>query len=395
MANKSVLVLYDPAQAGMTVHVRGTHFQKMLAERGWRMDFLAYSPPSNDSPRRKWRELGIALRARRFGIVYLLKISSLSLVRLLRDSGTRVVFDLTDSLWREEVGGTIWGDLDRIVAESDAVFTCNAYDTEYGARLNPRTVCLPPYADVTRFQQVRTERPSRADGVVRIGWVGSPSTLPAIKNVAAPLDRVAQRHPGIELRVVGCPDAGRLPAFPHLPVSLGPATYDQEDMIQEVLDLDIGIFPVPLDVDDYRVRGPMKAFVYMAGSVPCICHRAGECEQLIEDGRNGLLAGSPEEWETQLERLVLDPALRRTIGRAGLETVRSSYSLEAAGNRLEAALSSVLREPARRSALSAHARLLIHLARVGAQTGSYFITHRGTRSRYAAPPREGQNRVGP
>jgi glycosyltransferase involved in cell wall biosynthesis len=345
--DRSVLVVYDPSQAGVTALVRGFRFQEPLAGRGWKMEFISYTPPAPGSLRRVGRELAIALRARRCGLVYLLKVPSLSLIRRLAIVRARVVFDLTDSLWRTEVGGTVWGDLDTILAESDAVFTCNTYDTAYGAAHNARTVRLSPYAEVEEFQRVRTTRPPRADGRVRIGWIGSPSTVRAVAHVAGAIDRLAERLPSVELRVVGCRQASDLPALRHARVSLGPADYDRRVMIEEILDMDVGLYPIVIDEDDYRVRGPLKALNYMAGSVPTVCHRAGDCARIVEEGVNGMLAGSSEEWEEKLERLARDAELRRAVGRAGLETVRASYSFEKAVDDLEAAFLSVVSAPPR------------------------------------------------
>jgi glycosyltransferase involved in cell wall biosynthesis len=76
------------------------------------------------------------------------------------------------------------------------------------------------------------------------------------------------------------------------------------------------------------VRGVLKATVYMAGGIPVVCSPVGQCVDLIDDGVNGFLAGSPEEWERTLSRLIEDRDLRERIGRAGLETVRRDFSLE-------------------------------------------------------------------
>jgi glycosyltransferase involved in cell wall biosynthesis len=366
---RSVLVVYDPSQAGITASVRGFHFQEPLANRGWRMEFLQYIPASPRSARRPWRECVIAQRARRFDVVYLLKVPALSLIRRVKTiAGTPVVFDLTDSLWNEAVGGTVWSDLDAILRESDAVFTCNSYDTAYASRFNRNTVCLPPYADVTEFQRARAARTAGAGGSPRIGWVGSPSTVPGIRNVAEPLDRVAEKLPGLTLRVVGCRSEADLPPFRHLKVSLGPASYDQRTMIEEILDMDVGIYPIVIDEEDYCVRGPLKALNYMAGGVPSVSHRAGDVARIVENGRNGMLAATPEEWESRLETLLRDSSLRREMGLAGLATVRASYSFEGAVEALDAAFAGVAGGKRDRSALAASVQVVDQIVRATAQT---------------------------
>jgi len=106
----------------------------------------------------------------------------------------------------------------------------------------------------------------------------------------------------------------------------------------------------------------------MAGSVPCVCHRAGECVRLIDDGKSGMLADGPEEWEAKLEQLVCDPRLRQEMGRAGLVTVRAAYSFEKAVDDLEAAFGSVLEKRRARSPLTAGAQVLDQIVRLVART---------------------------
>jgi glycosyltransferase involved in cell wall biosynthesis len=63
--------------------------------------------------------------------------------------------------------------------------------------------------------------------------------------------------------------------------------------------------------------------------------------EIIEDGVNGFLAGTPEEWREKLGLLIADSALRERMGRAARETVQQRYSHEANYPKLKAALEKV------------------------------------------------------
>ena len=83
-----------------------------------------------------------------------------------------------------------------------------------------------------------------------------------------------------------------------------------------------------VEVETDSGRGYLKALVYMSGEAAVIASPRGQMGELIWDGENGFLAGSPDEWLAKLERLITDQALRQKLAVAGLTTARNEYSLE-------------------------------------------------------------------
>ena len=108
-------------------------------------------------------------------------------------------------------------------------------------------------------------------------------------------------------------------------------------MVQEVLAMDIGLFP-HFKVEDARARGNGKAMIYMAGEVAAVCQNIGENPRLIQDGVNGMLAGNHQEWFEKLETLILNADKRRAIAAAGLKTIRDQFTAEKNFQRLKHAL---------------------------------------------------------
>jgi glycosyltransferase involved in cell wall biosynthesis len=66
----------------------------------------------------------------------------------------------------------------------------------------------------------------------------------------------------------------------------------------------------------------------MALAIPTVMSPVGVNSKIIEDGRNGLLASSHDEWVDKLSELVESAELRRRLGAAGRETVVQEYSVE-------------------------------------------------------------------
>jgi glycosyltransferase involved in cell wall biosynthesis len=103
--------------------------------------------------------------------------------------------------------------------------------------------------------------------------------------------------------------------------------YKQPEMIDEVLGMDIGLFPMQ-DIERSRVRGVLKATIYMAGEAVVIASPVGQVADVVRDGTNGMLARSTDEWIDKLDALIVDRELRARLAREGLAMVRKEFSTE-------------------------------------------------------------------
>jgi glycosyltransferase involved in cell wall biosynthesis len=82
-----------------------------------------------------------------------------------------------------------------------------------------------------------------------------------------------------------------------------------------------------------------KLVQYMACGLATVASPVGANLQILRDGVDGILADGVPDWRAAVERLVADPALRASCGRAGRAHVEESYSLQCVLPRLAAALS--------------------------------------------------------
>lgn len=328
-----LLYVVDSAQGRVTAHVRGALYRERFERDGWDARLLDAATAST---------LEIVDAARNADIVLLLKVSSLPLVCALRaNTRARLIFDLTDSLWTPGYRMLGWWNLERILREVDAVFCENEYVRARALPYNSRVTCLSTCAQVELFDARRGAFPSRSGGRVVIGWVGSRSTTGALAKIRAPLAALRARHPGLEIRIVGAHPEAVTAILGRERVSVRP-DYDQDGMIEELLGFDIGVFPPPLDAEDYRARGALKALLYMAAAVPPVCEATGDCASLLTDGVDGMLARDAREWEEKLETLVVSPELRARMGAAALARARRGHTLEQVHAATRAALLDVL-----------------------------------------------------
>jgi len=272
----------------------------------------------------------LARRAKRYDVVYMSKVTSKRFVERLRKSTTaRLVLDFGDAVWLRGKADSF----DRVLQTVDAVTTDNEITAAYVRRINAQCTVIPDCPQVEAFDRRRTSK-SASSPVVTIGWIGSPSTLYNLYLIWEPLELLFARHDNLRLRLVGTGTdfLKRIPPFEHIKYSCR-ACYTQSEMIEEVSKMDIGLFPL-YNVEASRVRGILKAVVYMAGEAAVVCSPVGQCADLIQDGVNGFLANTPEEWVQKLERLIGDTDLRRNFARHGLELVRRHFTVAQSFNKL-------------------------------------------------------------
>ena len=270
-------------------------------------------------------QVRIARLAKSSDVVYLCKVQSLDLIARLRSrSKARLVLDVTDAVWLPRYANP---DFHKVLPLLDAVTADNEQTAAYVRRFNPNCVVVPDRPQLEAFDKRRGSAAKSQDGTVTLGWVGSDSTLYNLYVVWEALERLFAKYPYLHLRLLGVGKNPRLlPAFERVRYSSVPS-YTQAEMIDEVLKMDIGIFPLQ-DVEASRVRGVLKAAVYMSGGAAAVCSPVGQCADLIKDGFNGMLAASSGEGESKLEKLIVDVELRKSIAASGLETVRSRYTLD-------------------------------------------------------------------
>jgi len=210
--------------------------------------------------------------------------------------------------------------LERACARADLVIVGNRFLADFAAPHARQLVVIPTTVDPARYRL-----PHRApDGVLRVGWIGLRYNFPYLRQLVGPLARLAADGLRVELRVISsaAPDLG--PQSAAFPVLHRPWSEASEPV--EIAACDVGVMPLP-DDDWARGKCGLKLLQFMAAGLPVIASPVGFNRELIEDGRNGLLAADEGAWESALRRLHGDTALASRLGSAGHRTVEEQYSL--------------------------------------------------------------------
>jgi glycosyltransferase involved in cell wall biosynthesis len=83
---------------------------------------------------------------------------------------------------------------------------------------------------------------------------------------------------------------------------------------------------------------PNAVMEAMSAGRPVIASAVGGCKELIVDGETGILVPprNPEALAAQIVRLLEEPGLRETLGRAARKRAEAEFDIKVAVRRLEA-----------------------------------------------------------
>lgn len=240
---------------------------------------------------------------------------------------TPIVFDMDDAIFlsRDSAAHPIikWlrmpQKVSAILRWSRYVITCNDYLREYAERFSPRVSVIPTCVDVQQFH-VPAHRPLRPRPL--IGWVGSHSTASYLEMLKPVLARLATRV-DFTFKIVGSTQPFHLPG---VDIVQEPWTLATE--VSSFQQLDIGVYPLPTAPWVLGKTG-FKTVQYMAVGVPCVVSDVGRNREIVQDGINGFLARSEDDWVEKLGQLLADPSLRIRLGVAGRHTVEERFAAQA------------------------------------------------------------------
>lgn len=235
--------------------------------------------------------------------------------RRLRRAGRRFTIEFDDAIYLTWRHGAKMKELCRL---ADRVVVGNRHLAEWARAQGADAVVVPTTIDLARYGPAIEPSERGPDRPFVVGWIGLPYNFPALETLAEPLRRLAARFP-LELRVIS---AGA-PKLSGVPIRAIPWTEAGE--VERIREFDVGVMPL---IDDEWSRGKCayKILQYFACGVPVVASPVGVNEEIVEDGRNGLLARTPNAWYETLSRLRDDLALRRKLAAAGRETVERDFS---------------------------------------------------------------------
>jgi glycosyltransferase involved in cell wall biosynthesis len=239
-----------------------------------------------------------------------------------------IIYDFDDAIWLTDrnsesllVRATRFRSKVKLVCGwARRISVGNTYLYDFAKKYCNSVTINPTTIDTTYLHNPESYIRLRSDETISIGWTGSRTTLKYLEQLEPVLKRIEEKYPQVIIIVI----ADRRPSLKLQSLTFLP--WSKRNEIVDLMKMDIGIMPLPEDEWTLGKCG-FKALQYMALGKPVVISSVGVNKQIIEDGVNGFLAKTTEDWEHALSRLVEDEVLREKFGKEGRRTVEDHYSI--------------------------------------------------------------------
>jgi glycosyltransferase involved in cell wall biosynthesis len=207
--------------------------------------------------------------------------------------------------------------INNVMKYSGCVIAGNSYLAERakvsGAK---KIVILPTVIDLDLYTTPKKNTSSK----IVIGWIGSPSTFKYVKNYSSVFAQLL-KNPSVELHIIGATeDLGLAEQVKYL-------KWSEESEVSLLSQFDIGI--MPLENTPWELgKCSYKLIQYMGCSVPVVASSVGMNTEVVDEGINGFLVQTEDEWLSRLNQLIEDISLRQLLGTKGRIKVESEYSVQ-------------------------------------------------------------------
>lgn len=249
------------------------------------------------------------------GIPYVVDYDDAAFHRYDRHSSARV---------RKYLGEKI----DVVMRNAALVIAANDYLAERARQAGARRIeMLPTAVELERYPMTGLW----GNGAYTVGWVGTPVTQKYLDGMAPVLSQIE----GLRFVALGARDF----ELPGVNVHVQP--WMEATEAHEIGKFDVGVMPLP-DDDWERGKSGYKLIQYMACGRPVVASPVGANREIVQNGENGFLATSTDDWVLALQELQKSADLRKEMGAKGRERVEARYCTAVTAPRLAELLRSAV-----------------------------------------------------
>ncbi len=237
----------------------------------------------------------------------------------------KYIFDFDDAIWLPNYSDSnarfnrlkSYWKVKWIIKWAAKVSAGNDFLRAYALNYNSNVSIIPTTIDL---QNAHNKITNYITSEITIGWTGTHTTMHYIKPLIPVLKELEKEHDFTFTVISNQPPNFDLKSLRFI-------KWNKKTEIHDLAQLTIGV--MPLEESPWAEgKCGFKGLQYMALGIPAILSPVGVNNAIIENGVNGFLCSSYEEWKNQLYKLIISAELRQKIGMQGRKTVEQHYSVE-------------------------------------------------------------------
>ena len=252
--------------------------------------------------------------------------------KLVRFLSKKIIVDYDDAIFhnydnhRLGIVRKLLGDkIDKVMASADLVIAGNEYIKQRAIKVGVKNiVVVPTVIPASRYPEIKNHP---INAVPIIGWIGTPMTQKFLLEVESVLDGLYLKHQ-FKLHLIGISED----FWKDKPYRIR-IIWTEKDEAKELGKIDIGIMPLTNNKFEQGKCG-FKLIQYMGCSKPVVASPVGVNTVIVNQGVNGFLCETKEEWFQSLLKLIEGQELRFQLGQNGRKDYVEKFTQEAWGPKL-------------------------------------------------------------
>lgn len=240
----------------------------------------------------------------------------------------KIIYDFDDAIWVHEsaynkkyLAVKFLGKVAKICRWAHVVTVGNAYLKEFADQYSRNVLIIPTVVNTETIHGKLQEQDCPHPAV---GWTGSFSTLLYLEMILPVLQRLQEK---IDFTFFVIADKDPQLALKNYQFINWNTVTETEDLLR----FHIGLMPL---TDDAITRGKcgFKAIQYMALGIPAVVSPVGVNSLIVDDGINGFICTTEQEWEEKISRLLHDSSLRASFGKQARKKIEDNYSVKSSSD---------------------------------------------------------------
>ena len=230
----------------------------------------------------------------------------------------KYILNFDDNVWEKYNGKILLtGKYDKLCRNAAGIIVANDFLYDKVSKLNSNVIKIPTVVDLDLYS---CDKP-KFDKFT-LAWIGTPVTYAYLQKFTAIIRMLAEKY-DFELLVIA---RKSLECRKIQGVNMRFENWSQERETDLLPRCHAGIMPLT-DDEFSRGKSAFKLIQYLASGLPLIASPVGENVNVVEPGKNGFLADTPEGWDEALAKLIEDKKLYSTMRKNARESA-GDYSIQ-------------------------------------------------------------------